>query len=61
MKAVVLSFTQAGTALGCRVAACLRGGGWDVRQASLKKVRRRPGTGSCRLHPISTMKRPRAF
>ena len=37
MKAVVLSFTQAGTALGCRVAACLRGGGWDVRQASLKK------------------------
>ena len=37
MKAVVFSFTQAGTALGCRVAAHLRGEGWDVRQASLKK------------------------
>lgn len=37
MKAVVFSFTQAGTALGCRVVAHLRGEGWDVRQASLKK------------------------
>ena len=37
MKAVVFSFTQTGTALGCRVAAHLRGEGWDVRQASLKK------------------------
>ena len=37
MKAVVFSFTQAGTALGCRVAAHLRGEGWHVRQASLQK------------------------
>ena len=42
MKAVVLSFTQAGTALGCRVAACLRAGGRDgphapLGRASLKK------------------------
>ncbi|MGN0947287.1 MAG: cobalt-precorrin 5A hydrolase [Megasphaera sp.] len=37
MKAAVFSFTQAGTELACRVAACLRDDGWDVRQASLKK------------------------